>query len=250
VPGWKLTLEYDGTDFAGWQVQPDARTVQGELARALSVVLREEVRVTGAGRTDAGVHALGQVAAITCRGNPRAELRSINAVLPDDVVVKSAEPVAESFHPRFDAVRRHYRYRLHRGPTALERRTALVPEPWPDPGRLRLAAERLPGHRDFASFASSVEPGESTECRLERVGIVEEGDLLNVEVTANRFLRKMVRTLVGTLLEVGRGKRPPEWVDEIIEARDRRAAGPVVPPTGLFLVAVEYPGEPPGEERV
>jgi len=238
-------VEYDGTDFAGWQVQPDVRTVQGELERALGTVLREPVPVTGAGRTDTGVHALGQVAAITCTAEVRAALRSINAVLPDDIVVRSAEAVADSFHPRFDAVRRHYRYRLHRGPTALKRRTAWVLEPFPDVALLAAAARRFPGHRDFASLASEPEPGESTECRLDSVEIVESGDLVNVEVVANRFLRKMVRTIVGTLLEVGRGKRPPEWVDEVLEARDRRAAGPVVPPTGLFLVAVEYPGDGP-----
>jgi tRNA pseudouridine38-40 synthase len=247
LAAWKLVLEYDGTDFAGWQVQPDARSVQGEVTRALETVLREPVRVTGAGRTDAGVHALGQVASVTCDGDPGGALRSINAVLPDDVVVLSAERVPDGFHARFDAVRRHYRYRLHRRPTALRRRTALVPVPFPDPERMARAAERLSGHRDFASFASSVEPGETTKCRLERVEIVERGELVNVEVTANRFLRKMVRTLVGTLLEVGRGKQPPEWVDDIIEARDRRKAGPVVPPTGLFLVAVEYPGDAPEE---
>jgi len=242
---WKLVVEYDGTDFAGWQVQPEVRTVQGELETALGIVLREPVPVTGAGRTDAGVHALGQVAAITCTGDVPAALRSINAVLPDDVVVRSAEAVAEGFHPRFDAIRRRYRYRLHRGPTALERRTALVPAPFPDVALLAQAAGRFPGHRDFASLASEPEPGESTECRLDRVEVVEEGDLVRIEVVANRFLRKMVRTIVGTMLEVGRGKRPPGWVDEVLEARDRRVAGPVVPPTGLFLVAVEYPGDGP-----
>ncbi|MEZ5065711.1 MAG: tRNA pseudouridine(38-40) synthase TruA [bacterium] len=249
MAAWKLTIEYEGTDFAGWQVQPDARTVQGELARALEIVLREPVRVTGAGRTDAGVHALGQVAAVACEADLAAALRGVNAVLPDDVVVRSAVPAPESFHPRFDAVRRHYRYRLHRGPTALERRTTWTPRPFPDVNRLAAAAARLPGHRDFASFASEVEPDETTMCRLERVDVSEQGDLVLVEVTANRFLRKMVRTLVGTLLEVGRDRRPVEWLDEVVAARDRRAAGPVVPPTGLFLVAVEYPGDGPEEEN-
>jgi tRNA pseudouridine38-40 synthase len=238
---WKLVLEYDGADFAGWQVQPDARTVQGELARALSTVLREDVRVTGAGRTDAGVHALGQVASLTSEEDVAGALRSVNAVLPDDVVVKEARPAPDGFHARRDAVRRHYRYRLHRGPVALERGRCLEVRPWPDVERMRQAALWLPGTRDFASLASSPEPGESTVCILERVDIIEEDPWLTVEVTANRFLRKMVRTLVGTLLEVGRGSRPPEWVRDVVAARDRRLAGPVVEARGLFLVRVDYP---------
>lgn len=243
MPYWKVVLEYDGTDFAGWQIQPDARTVQGELARALGIVLREPVRVTGAGRTDAGVHALGQVASFSAEADVAASLRSVNAVLPDDVVVREAVPVPDGFHARRDAVRRHYRYRLHPGPVALERRTCLVVRPWPDPGAMREAARHLLGARDFASLASSPEPGESTDCVVERVDIIEEASFLNVEVTANRFLRKMVRTIVGTLLEVGWGNRPPEWVSEVLAARDRRVAGPVIAPQGLFLVRVDYPGE-------
>ncbi|NNE44771.1 MAG: tRNA pseudouridine(38-40) synthase TruA [Gemmatimonadetes bacterium] len=243
---WRLTVEYDGTDFAGWQVQPEARTVQGELTRALRTVLREDVRVTGSGRTDAGVHALGQTVSLESAEDVGSVLRKINGVLPEDVVVRDARPAPDGFHARFDAVRRHYRYRLHRGPTALERRTSLQVGPWPDVDLLREGARHLPGARDFASFATSPEPGETTHCLLERVDIIEEDSFLNVEVTANRFLRKMVRTLVGTLLEVGWGNRPPEWIHEVVEARDRRVAGPVIAPQGLFLVRVEYPGDSPG----
>jgi len=245
VPVWKLVLEYDGTDFAGWQVQPRERTVQGELKRALEVVLREEVRVTGAGRTDAGVHALGQVASVTCAGDVPAALRSVNAVLPDDVVVREASAAAESFDARRSALRRHYRYVLHRGPTALERRFCLALDRFPDPARMNEGAAWLVGRRDFGSFASGVEPGEGTECVVERAAVRKRGDFLDFEVTANRFLRKMVRTMMGTLLEVGWGQRPPAWIDDVVASRDRRAAGPVVPPTGLFLVAVDYPDSGP-----
>lgn len=241
MPFWKLELEYDGTDFAGWQVQPDARTVQGELKRALEVVMREEVRVTGAGRTDAGVHAWGQVASIVCGGDVAAALRSVNAVLPDDVVVRSASVAPQGFDARRDAIRRRYRYVLHRGPTALHRRYCWALDRFPEPARMADAAARLPGQRDFASFASGIDPGVGTECLLERAEVRERGSFLELEVTANRFLRKMVRTIVGTLLEVGWGSRPPEWIDDVVASRDRRAAGPVVPPRGLFLVAVEYP---------
>lgn len=240
---WRLTVEYDGTDFAGWQVQPAERTVQGELKRALSTVLREDVRVTGAGRTDAGVHALGQVVSLETGADVGGLLRSVNAVLPDDVVVREARPAPERFDARRDAVRRHYRYRLHRGPVAVDRRFCLSVRPWPDPERMREGARHLPGSRDFASLATSPLPGESTDCILERVDIIEESSYLHVEVTANRFLRKMVRTIVGTLLEVGWGNRPPEWIREVLAARDRRAAGPVIAPRGLFLVRVDYPGD-------
>lgn len=240
---WRLSVEYDGTDFAGWQVQPDARTVQGELKRAFATVLRHEVRITGAGRTDAGVHALGQVASLESEADVAEALYSVNSVLPGDVVVREARRAPDGFDARRAALRRHYRYRLHRGPTALDRRFCLPVRPWPAPGLLRAGARHLPGARDFASFASSAEPGESTDCLLERVDIIEESSYLLVEVTANRFLRKMVRTIVGTLLEVGWGNRPPEWVREVLAARDRRAAGPVIAPRGLFLVRVDYPGD-------
>lgn len=245
MPFWKLVIEYDGTDFAGWQIQPTERTVQGELKGALETVLRHPVRVTGAGRTDAGVHALGQVASFESEENVAAALRSLNGVLPKDVVVRSAQAASDGFHARYGAVRRHYGYRLHRGATAIHRRLAWAVRPDPDVTAMRAAAERMLGHRDFASLASGVEPDETTDCHLERVEVLEEGRFLNVEVTANRFLRKMVRTIVGTLLEVGWGKQPPEWIDEVLASRDRRLAGPVIPPTGLFLLGVEYPGDVP-----
>ncbi len=248
MTSWKLVVEYDGSDFAGWQIQPGLRTVQGELTRALSTVLRHEIGVQGAGRTDAGVHALGQVASLATDADVAGALYGVNCVLPEDAIVRSAERVPDGFHARFDAIRRHYRYRLHRGPVALERRTCLRVHPVPDVQRMRAAASRILGDRDYASFASDVPEGDGTVCRVERCDVLEDGGFVNVEVTANRFLRKMVRTLVGTLLEVGWGKRPPEWIDEVLEARDRRLAGPVVAPRGLILTAVDYPHPPEGEE--
>lgn len=243
---WKLIVEYDGTDFAGWQVQPDVRTVQAEVKRALETVLRHPVRVTGAGRTDTGVHALGQVVSFESSEDVAAQTRSLNGVLPEDVVIREAVSAPDGFHARFDAIRRHYRYRLNRVDTAVERRTSWTVRPAPDVDAMRAAAGRLVGLRDFASLATAMEPGETTECDLQRVELREENDIVNVEVTANRFLRKMVRTLVGTLLEVGWGKHPPEWIDEMLDARSRRSAGPVIPPTGLFLVGVDYPEQSSG----
>lgn len=244
MPHWKLTIEYDGTDFAGWQTQPDVRTVQAELDRALSIVTRETIRVQGAGRTDAGVHALGQVASVATDTDLDALRYAANSVLDDDVVIRSAVPAPDGFHARFDAVRRHYRYRLHRGPTALERRTSLAVRSFPEVEPMRVAARKLLGHHDFTSFATLGEPDEITECIVEKLDVVERGSFLDVEVSANRFLRRMVRTLVGTLLEIGQGKRPPEWIEEVLVARDRRAAGPVIAARGLCLVAVDYPTEP------
>jgi len=241
VATWKLLLEYEGTDFAGWQVQPGERTVQGALELALSTVLRAPTRVQGAGRTDAGAHALGQVASFESDADVGAELAKVNGVLPADVVVLSAERMRGPFHARFDAVRRHYRYRIHRGPLAVERRTSLWISRPLDVDAMREAASLVPGHRDFGSLGTPPDPEGGTECDLDRLEIVEEGRLLKVDVSANRFLRKMVRTLVGSLLEVGWGKRPARWIEEVIEARDRRAAGPVVPSRGLFLMAVDYP---------
>jgi tRNA pseudouridine38-40 synthase len=247
---WKLVVEYDGTDFAGWQVQPSVRTVQGELKRALETVLRHPVRVTGAGRTDAGVHALGQVVSLTSDEDVAAARHSLNGVLPRDVVVREALPAPDGFHARFDAVRRHYRYRLHRGETAVHRRMCWTVKAPLDVARMREAAALFPGTRDFASLASALEEGETTECSLERLDVLEDGPFVDVEVTANRFLRRMVRTMTGTLLEVGLGKQPVEWITRLLEARDRRLAGPVIPPTGLFLVGVDYPdGSPEGGSR-
>ena len=212
-------------------------------------MLRRKVQVQGAGRTDAGVHALGQVASLTAPEDLAHRLYSLNAVLPADVVVRAAARVPEGFHARKSAVSRHYRYRLHQGPTALERRTCLPLKYPPDVAAMARAARLLVGQRDFASFAVEAEPGESTECRVERVDVAAEGRFLYVDVIANRFLRKMVRTLVGTLLEIGWGKRAPEWIEEVLEARDRSAAGPTVPPRGLILLRVEYPDtlSPEGE---
>lgn len=247
---WKLVVEYDGTDFAGWQVQPTERTVQGELKRALETVLRHPVRVTGAGRTDAGVHALGQVASLESSRDVAAAQGSLNGVLPRDLVVRRITPAPDGFHARYHAVRRHYRYRLHRGATAIHRRTS-----WSVTGRLdveamREAAAHCVGCRDFASLASGLEAEDTTDCHVEKVELREDGPFVNVEVAADRFLRKMVRTLVGTLLEVGWGKQPPEWIPGMLEARDRSLAGPVIPPRGLFLVAVDYPVDAPEEEGV
>ena len=247
---WKLTLEYDGTDFSGWQAQPGVRTVQVETERALAILLRRELRIQGAGRTDAGVHAAGQVASFPSHA---ADLllddllvhTKLNAILPPDIVVRRVERVLPGFNARFTAIRRHYVYRFSLGKTAIERRTALSVRGPIDLDLLKRAAARLPGTRDFASVGSPPEPGDSTVCRLETLEVSAVGSFVILQVSANRFLRKMVRTLVGVLLEVARGRRPPEWIDEVLEAKDRSAAGAPLAARGLTLVAVDYPDPSP-----
>ena len=247
---WKLTLEYDGTDFSGWQAQPGVRTVQVEMERGLAILLRREMRIAGAGRTDAGVHAAGQVASFAAQSNDVSlddalVHAKLNAILPADIVVRRVERMAPGFNARFTAIRRHYVYRLYRGKTAMERRTALSVRGPIDIDRMREAATRFPGTRDFASIGSPPEPGDSTVCRLETLEISAVGSFVILQVSANRFLRKMVRTLVGVLLEVARGRRPPEWIDEVLEARNRSAAGAPLAARGLTLVAVDYPDPSP-----
>jgi tRNA pseudouridine38-40 synthase len=247
---WKLVVEYDGTDFSGWQWQPGVRTVQEEMERALGIVTRRTVRVAGAGRTDAGVHATGQVATFpAAASDPELDSRDLlymlNAILARDVAIRSVERMPPRFHARFSAIRRHYAYRLLRRKSPLEHRRAYFVRGPFDVDALREAARRVPGTRDFASVGSPTDPGETTICRLERLEVDDRGDLLILEVSANRFLRKMVRTLVGALLEVARGKRTPEWIDELLEAKDRRAAGAPIAARGLTFVGVDYPERHP-----
>lgn len=244
-PVWKLVVEYDGTDFSGWQWQPGYRTVQAELERGLSIYLRRPVRIAGAGRTDTGVHATGQVASFRKKEGDldlaTADLYALNSILPFDLAVRRVELLPPGFHARFSAIRRHYAYRLRRSKSPVDRRNSLRLRFPCDVGLFRAGASRLVGRHDFASFGAPTDPGEPTVCTLERVELVDAGDLLILEVSGNRFLRKMVRTLVGVLLEVARGRKPPEWVDELLAAKDRRVGGAPVAAQGLTLVAVDYP---------
>jgi tRNA pseudouridine38-40 synthase len=247
----KLTLRYDGTDFHGWQVQPGRRTVQGVLAEACARILRHEVVPTGAGRTDAGVHALGQVASLeTPCAHACEKIRGgLNAVLPDDVAVSAVEDVEAGFSARFSARWKHYRYRIlgTRDRDPLERRTAWhVPFPL-DVERMHEAARGLVGEHDFRCFARHVDrnlaPGEaarSTVRTLFSVDAARAGHIISLDVRGDGFLYNMVRAIAGTLVEVGRGARPVEFAGEALAARERAAAGPTAPPQGLFLMEVGY----------
>jgi tRNA pseudouridine38-40 synthase len=233
-------VAYDGTAYAGFQVQPNARTVQGELERALSGVCNEAVRVTGAGRTDAGVHASGQVIDFrTASALDGARIgRGVNALLPEDIAVSALEPAGEDFHARFSATGRTYEYRIRHAPERdpLERSRELhIPGPL-EVAAMREASGRLVGRRDFSSFAAG--PG---GVRAVRSAVwCQDGPRLRFEITAEAFLRGMVRAIVGTLLWVGRGKIDAATFGKIVEGNDRALAGPSAPANGLCLIAVEY----------
>ena len=233
-------MAYDGTGYAGFQVQPNARTIQGELERAISKVCDEAVRVTGAGRTDAGVHASGQVIDFrTASALDGATIgRGVNALLPEDIAVSALEPAGEDFHARFSATGRTYEYRIRhqaeRDP--LERHRELHIAGPLDVPAMQGASGRLVGRKDFSSFAAG--PGGVRSVRT--ATWCEHGSTVRFEITADAFLRGMVRAIVGTLLWVGRGKIDASTFEKIVEASDRAMAGPSAPANGLCLVAVQY----------
>jgi tRNA pseudouridine38-40 synthase len=245
LPNFRLVLEYDGTDFEGWQAQPQGqRTVQGELQAALARVAGGAVAVIGAGRTDAGVHAEGQVASasVDTRLAPETLQRALNAILPRDVAVRELAQVDAAFHARRDAQSKLYAYRIWNATTRspLRERRALWVSARLDVPAMREAAGALVGTRDFASFqAAGSSPGPTVRT-LDQVALEAEGAELCCCFEARGFLRHMVRTLVGTLLDVGRGRRSPDSIAALLAARDRSQAGPTAPAHGLTLVRVSY----------
>ena len=237
--GTKLTLEYDGTPFAGWAVQPGRRTVAGELQRALATVLRRPVDLTVAGRTDRGVHALGQVVSYP---GPPPVLRSVNALLPDAIAVLAAEAVPDGFSARHDALTRSYVYRVlaRPAPSPFERTHALW---WPhrvDFAALEACAESLAGTHDFTAFT----PTETYHTHFRRHVVAaawrRDGDVLRFEIEADAFMRHMNRVLVGTMLEVAGGRRSIADFERLLTGRPRPEAGATAPPHGLYLAAVRY----------
>jgi tRNA pseudouridine38-40 synthase len=246
-----LTVAYDGSRFAGFARQPSEVTVQGRIEDALAIALRRPCETVGAGRTDAGVHALGQVVSFEADGNepdPAVLMRSLNALVGDGIVITSVRRAEAGFSARHSALGREYRYRLVPGPVPP---LFLAPYAWwvkgpLDLGAMRQAAAALIGEHDFRSFcvAASAE-GQRTVRRLDLVTIEPEVALgehsVVVRVSGNAFLHSMVRVIVGSLVEVGLGRRPAEWLAEALDARDRAAAGPTAPAHGLVLWHVEYP---------
>jgi tRNA pseudouridine38-40 synthase len=246
---FRLTLEYDGSDFQGWQFQPDVRTVQAVVEAAISEVTGEQRRIQAAGRTDAGVHAWGQVAHFDAATHLSAiELqRALNAVLPRDVAAREVREVASDFDARRDAVAKRYVYRILRraSPSPLRRRYCWHIRGPLDLAAMRAAADELKGSHDFAALRGA--PGgpsvsEETQRTLDQLELLSDGDEVRIRAEARSFLRYMVRNLVGTLVEVGQGRLTVARIPEILESRDRSQAGPTAPAHGLCLEVIRYPG--------
>ena len=242
---FKLTLEYDGGPFVGWQRQDNGPSVQAALERAVLGFCGERVTVQGAGRTDAGVHALGQVAHVDIAKPCDAETvrDALNAHLrPDPIAVLAAAAVGEDFHARFSAIGRRYRYRIvsRRAPLALERGRAWFLPMALDAEAMHDSAQVLVGRHDFTSFRAAECQAESPVKTLDRLAVARRGETIEVEAAARSFLHHQVRNLVGTLKLVGEGKWRRQDVAAALAARDRAAAGPTAPAEGLYLVGVDY----------
>jgi tRNA pseudouridine38-40 synthase len=240
----RLVVEYDGTDFAGWQIQPRLRTVQRVLETAVRKVVRHKVNLLASGRTDAGVHAKGQVANFRTRSSISARrfVLAINSNLPADVAVLDAEDVPLAFHATHDAKSKLYRYRLsyRRVRPALHRRWSYWVRGPLDIAAMRRAAARLVGTHDFNSFRAEGYREKDSVRTVSSIDVVENEDFLDVLIAGDGFLYMMVRVIVGTLVRVGLGKVSPEAIDRILAARDRKAAGPTLPPHALCLMRVDY----------
>ena len=238
----RLLLEYDGTDFQGWQIQPHGRTIQAELAGALRTLLREEVRPTAAGRTDAGVHALGQVAHFHTRAAlpPDRIRQGLNGLLPADISVLAAAEAAPDFHARYSATAKRYRYRIRLDRAALERNQVWSCYHPLDLATMAQACRALTGTHCFAAFCKQDPVPPSFACRVFDCSWNHRGRELVFEIEGDRFLRHMVRIIVGTAVEVGRGRRPPDDMSAVLESGDRARAGPTAPASGLCLVRVSY----------
>ena len=245
MPRYKIIVEYDGAPFVGWQLQEKDLSVQGALMAAIEAFSGEKVMVQGAGRTDAGVHAIGQVAHFDLAAERETDTvrDAINAHLrPHPVAVLSAEKVPGDFDARRSALRRHYLYRIgnRRPDLALERGRA-----WRVPRRLDVeamhaGAQRLIGKHDFTTFRSTECQAKSPEKTLDRLDVSRVGEEVHVTASARSFLHNQVRSMVGSLVLVGDGKWQPEDMGRVLQARDRAACGPVAPPDGLYLVRVDY----------
>jgi len=248
---FKLTIAYDGTDFHGWQMQANKPTIQGEIVSVLQQLTQEKIMLHGAGRTDAGVHALGQVASFRTQSGLSAQefQRALNALLPPTIRIVGAEEVGPDFNARWSARGKTYRYRLYRGkvvPPAIWRYVLHYPFPL-DEDAMRDAAARFVGVHDFASFAASTgseddDKERSTEREIYSTELARtpDNEELVFTVRGRSFLRYMVRKMMGTLLDVGRGKLTAADIERLYELRDRSKSGPTVPPQGLVMVEVQH----------
>lgn len=243
----RLTVAYDGTNYHGWQVQNNGITIESELNRCLSELLKEEIQVIGASRTDSGVHALGNIAVFDTHARMPAEKISyaLNQRLPEDIRIQCSEEVARDWHPRYCSSRKTYEYRIYRGEFAMpvKRLYSLFVYRPLDVEKMREAAAYLVGEHDFKSFCQTGAQVETTVRTVYSVELVEEGNDLIIRVCGGGFLYNMVRIIAGTLLDVGMGKKTPKDMPEILECRNRSAAGPTAPAHGLTLIKYEFEEE-------
>lgn len=245
MPRYKLTIEYDGTDFCGWQSQADGRAVQDALETAVKGFCGQDVRVHAAGRTDAGVHALGQVAHIDLGTAVRTDVLrdAVNAHLrPRPVAIVEAEEVGPEFEARFSAIRRHYLYRIvnRRAPLTLDRKQAWLVHVPLDADAMHAAAQSLIGKHDFTTFRSLQCQAKSPEKTLDELSVARYGDEIEITARARSFLHNQVRSIVGSLKLVGDGRWSGRDLERALKAKDRTACGPVAPPDGLYLLKVDY----------
>ncbi|MCI8464428.1 MAG: tRNA pseudouridine(38-40) synthase TruA [Lachnospiraceae bacterium] len=249
----KLVVAYDGTRYCGFQFQKNGPTIEAELNRALSELTGEEIRVTGASRTDAGVHALGNIAVFSTetRIPPEKICYAVNSRLPEDIVVQSSEEVPASYHPRKCNSVKTYEYRIlnRQFPDPTRRLNCCFCHWFLEEGRMQEAAACLEGEHDFSSFCSAGSQAEDTVRKLYEASVKREGDLITIRLAGNGFLYNMVRIIAGTLMSIGQGTLPPERMKEILNARDRRQAGVKAPAEGLTLISITPAGEPEVYER-
>ncbi|GJL56864.1 MAG: tRNA pseudouridine synthase A [Nitrospirales bacterium] len=241
---YKLTLEYDGTHYAGWQYQPNQPTIQTEIEKALAHITQTRTPVIAAGRTDAGVHAYGQVASFQSEKHLSVHewIRGLNGLLPQDIAIQQAEEVPDTFHARYSAMGKIYEYRIlqaaHR--SALERYRMWHIAKTLDVKAMKNAGKYFVGIHDFSSFQNMPTDTKNPVCRIASLTWKHDDSLLCIRVEADRFLKQMVRSMIGTLVEVGLGKRQPTDLQQILEAADRSTAGKTAPPHGLYLLKVLY----------
>ena len=248
MKNFKIVVEYDGTDYHGWQIQPDKKTIQGEITKAVAKITNvslDEVNVIGSGRTDAGVHALGQVANFKTESSiePGSFLKGLNSLLPNDIVIKSLKEVPESFNARKSATKKVYRYIIlnRKIPTALDRnRVYFVNRPL-DLFKMKKSLTLFIGEKDFVSFQGSGSDVKSTKRTVSEftMNVLDDGYLV-FEIVANGFLKHMVRNIMGTVIEIGLGKLQLYKIDQIFESKNRSEAGFTAPPQGLYLKEVIY----------
>jgi tRNA pseudouridine38-40 synthase len=243
----KMVIEYDGSLYHGFQIQANAHTIQAEMEEALLRLTGERISITAAGRTDTGVHAAGQVIAIDSelRIPPEKWGAALNSCLPPDIRVLSSEEVSADFHPRFDAVRKKYAYLLYRQRQSevFLRNYAWCNDEKLDIEAMKTACGYFVGTHNFKSFCAAGSAVKNYERRVESCLLHHQEPYLNLEITAAGFLYNMIRIIMGTLVEVGRGRYPAAQVEKIMAARDRKAAGVTAPPQGLYLLQVDYSGE-------